>query len=437
MTQRRGLFMLAGIALVVVGLVGTVLSFRGSDSSSEAAAPTTTAVPSRVPPGAGVAAESPKERVARLQALVEQAPKDWTALAGLGSAYIAEAAVSGDPTLYPRAQESIERSLKVHPKDNLPATIAQASLAAARHDFSLALDWGSQATELAPANPNALAVKGDALLELGRYDEAFTTFQMMIDLRPDLPSYSRISYARELQGDIDGAVTAMKAAEDAASSPSDAGFAAYQLGQLEWNRGDVEAATANFERSAKLDPDAVRSRAALARARYFAGDVQGAIAQYRDVVQRLPLPQYLTELSEIYDREGMDDKRDEQLRVLEAQRKLFKANGVRVDADLAVVNADNRTDLAASLATMEAEWKIRKNVFVADALSWLLQVNGRSQEALTYADEAEKLGTRNALFSFHRSEILDSLGDPAGADAARAEVQAINPNFSIRYAKGP
>lgn len=426
-----------GIALVVVGLVATVLSLRGSDGDADATAPMTTQAPSRVPRGAGAGNESPQDRVARLEGTVEQAPEDWTALAGLGSAYIAQAAVSGDPSLYPPAQESIERSLEVQPEDNLPATIAQSSLAAARHDFPLALDWGTRAIELAPSNPNALAVQGDALLELGRYDEAFATFQKMIDLRPDLPSYSRISYARELQGDIDGAVTAMESAEASASSASDGGFAAFQLGQLEWNRGNVEAATAHYERSAQLDPDAVRSRAALARVRYFKGDVDGAIEEYQIVVERLPLPQYLAELSQIFDQEGMETERDEQLAILEAQRTLFEANGVAVDADLAVVNADSGTDVDTSLAAMEAEWAIRENVFVADALAWLLQVDGRSDEALVYAIEAEKLGTSNALFAFHRSEILESLGDTEGASAALARAETINPNFSIRYSDQP
>jgi hypothetical protein len=54
-------------------------------------------------------------------------------------------------------------------------------------------------------NANAHGVMGDALVELGRYDEAFVQIQRMVDLRPDLSSYARVSYARELQGDVVGA----------------------------------------------------------------------------------------------------------------------------------------------------------------------------------------------------------------------------------------
>ena len=36
----------------------------------------------------------------------------------------------------------------------------------------------------------------DAQTELGRYDDAVQTLQTMIDMRPDLSSYSRISSRR-------------------------------------------------------------------------------------------------------------------------------------------------------------------------------------------------------------------------------------------------
>ncbi len=423
---RRPIVVL-GVVLMVVGLGATVVTLR--DSSSEPPATTGDAATS----GARGVASSPQQRVARLQARVKVAPDDWEALAALGSAFVAEAAVTGDPALYPRAETSIERSLKVHPKGNLRATIAQSSLAAARHDFVLALKWGKRATALAPKDPNARAVLGDALLEVGRYDEAFAEFQRMIDFRPDLPSYSRISYARELQGDVDGAVKAMTAAEAAAGSQSDAAFAAFQLGELEWNRGYSEAAISHYRRALKRDPDAVRSQAALARVAFYAGDDEKAIDEYRAVVARLPLPQYVSELADVYTVTHQPDLAQDQLGLLDAQLRLYRAAGVAVDADIAIINANNGIDLGPSLAAMEAEWKVRKSIFVADAVGWLLHENGRSEEALVYSDKALEMGTRNALFYFHRSEIHRALGDDEAAKRDLDEARAINPNFSIRF----
>jgi Flp pilus assembly protein TadD len=73
-------------------------------------------------------------------------------------------------------------------------------------------------------------------------------------------------------------------------------------------------------------------------------------------------------------------------------------------------------------------------VFVADALAWQLHANGRDAEAITHADEALRLGTRSALFHFHRGMIELSLGR---LDAARADLRqalAINPHFSLLHA---
>src|SRR5436309_707010 len=80
----------------------------------------------------------------------------------------------------------------------------------------------------APDNASACGGEGGALVELGRYSEAFATFQRMIDIRPDLSSYARASYARELQGDVPGAIADMNLALQAASSPADAAWANYQ-----------------------------------------------------------------------------------------------------------------------------------------------------------------------------------------------------------------
>lgn len=436
MSVLRRPMVVVGVALMVVGLGATIVAI-GDSGRTSSAVPAGAGVPPQPRRGVGVDTASPQARIDQLQQRLEQVPDDGTSLAALGSAYVAEAARTGDPSLYPLAEESIDRSLNVQPQRNLDGSIAMSSLAAARHDFVLALEWADKALVINPKNTTALGAKGDAQLELGRYDVAFATFQKMINLRPDLPSYSRISYARELQGDAEGAVEAMEAAESSAGSVPDAAFAAFQLGQLEWNRGNAELAIGHFQRADQLDPEAVRSKAALARAAFFNGDTKGAIEQYLAVIQRQPLPQYIAELADIYTVTDQPKEASRQLDLLDAQRRLFEAAGVSVDADIAVINADNGMDLDASLDSMKKEWKVRKSVFVADALSWLLHENGRDQEALKYSDEANRLGTRNALFFYHRSEIHRALGEDEFAKLEMAQAVAINPNFSIRFADAP
>src|SRR5439155_26071653 len=87
--------------------------------------------------------------------------------------------------------------------------VARGTLALARHQFRDALGYGRRAVRLAPGMESALGVVVDASNELGRYDDALDATQQMVDTKPNLASLSRVSYARELRGDLTGATQAM------------------------------------------------------------------------------------------------------------------------------------------------------------------------------------------------------------------------------------
>src|SRR3989442_7058933 len=107
------------------------------------------------------------------------------------------------------------------------------SMALARPQFAAALDWGRKAHALEPASSRALGVIGDAEIELGRYPQALATFHQMINLRPDLSSYARVSYARELYGDVPGAIEAMQQAVEACGpGPDKTASTPVRLGEL-------------------------------------------------------------------------------------------------------------------------------------------------------------------------------------------------------------
>ena len=163
-------------------------------------------VPARV---LGATIESLQERLA-------EAPQDWRSFATLGLAYVQQARITSDPSFYPKAQGVLRTSMRLQPQGNEGALVGLAALSAARHDFSAALRYGLQARRVDPCDGNVYGVIGDAQLELGRYDAAFATFQTMVDTQPSLASYARVSYARELLGDVDGAIRSMEAARDVA-----------------------------------------------------------------------------------------------------------------------------------------------------------------------------------------------------------------------------
>jgi tetratricopeptide (TPR) repeat protein len=372
-------------------------------------------------------------QIAALQERLREVPGDWRGFAALGIAYVAQARTTSDPSLYPKAEGVLATSLRLHGDDNEDALLGLGALALARHDFDGALRFGRRASEADPFGAGAYGVIGDALLELGRYGQAFDAFQTMVDTRPDLASYARASYARELQGDVRGAVRAMTLAFDAAATPGDAAWAAYQLGELAFGSGDVGGASSWYRRGLELDPSFVPNLAGTAKVAWARGDDRLAIERYREATARFPSPEFVVALADLYRVTGRNDLADEQETVVRALHELADGNGVNADLELAVFDADHGEERGALVAA-RAEWSRRRSVHVADALAWALYANGRYGSAATLADRALRLGTENATFLFHAGMIRLALGDEAGARSFLARAVAVNPNFSILHA---
>lgn len=371
--------------------------------------------------------------IASLQQRLREIPDDWRGFAQLGLAYVAQARVTADPSWYPKAEGVLRRSLRLQPDQNVDGALGIGALDLARHDFAAALRQGRRASELDPYSADAYGVIGDALLELGRYDRAFEAFQTMVDTRPDLASYARVAYARELVGDVSGAEGAMRMAFDAAGSPSDSAWTAYQLGELAFGSGDVGSARGWYARGLDLDPAYVPNLAGLAKVAWARGDDELAIARLTEVVARYPSAEFVVALADLYRTTGWRALAEQQEAVVAAMHELATANGVNVDLELALFDADH-DEPAGALAAARAEWARRRSVHVADAYAWALYANGRYRRASAFAERALSLGTRNALFLFHAGMIRLGLGDEAGARRYLSRALATNPNFSILYA---
>ena len=373
------------------------------------------------------------QTITNLQARVRAVPKDWRASANLGLAYVQQARITADPSYYPKAQGILQASLDVNSDQNYAAMVGMASLAAARHDFSGALRWGERAKAIDAYNGNVYGVIGDAQIELGHYGDAFATFQTMVNTLPGLSSYSRVSYARELQGDVPGAIRSMQAAAKISSSPSDAAWAANQLGDLYFNSGRLAKAEAAYRQAAGLDPTFVPAVAGMGKVAWARGDLAGAIRHYTDATQRYPLPDYLIALGDLYTASGDQSAAGQQYAVLHAEEQIFTSNGVNMDLEIALFQADHG-DPAAGLTAARSEWGRRHSILVADAYAWALYRTGQYSEAAHYSKKALALGTQNALMEFHAGMIQLKLGNRAAATALLQKAESTNPHFSIMWA---
>ncbi|MFN2544859.1 MAG: tetratricopeptide repeat protein [Actinomycetota bacterium] len=428
--RRPGTFaVIAAGAAVVVLLGAAVGTGRGSQpGASFRPAGRDVLVPANPLQGAA----SLGETIDRLQARLQAFPHDCLATASLGLAYVAQARLTADPGYYPKAQGVLNRTLALRCPDNAAGYTGLGALALARHDFGGALAWGERARAVDPFNAGVYGVIGDAEVELGRYPQAFATLQRMIDLRPDLASYARVSYARELQGDVSGAIAVMRRALGAAGDPSDQAFAAYQLGELFFNSGRPQRAGHWYGRATQLAPMYFPPRAGLAKVAWATGHPLVAISRYRVIVQRYPLPEYAIALGDLEAGGGDHESAGREYALVRAEERLFRAAGVNVDLELALFDADHG-DPRRAVREARIEWSRRHGILVADAMAWALFKAGRPGRALVFARSALRLGSRNALIFFHAGMIELALQHTAVGLADLQRALRINPHFSIRY----
>ncbi|MCH0567102.1 hypothetical protein [Streptomyces sp. MUM 2J] len=420
--RGRALYLAGCTLLLAVALTAGAVATGAARDGGDAVA----AVPANGDPVVGVGADLDAQ-VASLQAHLRAQPRDHNGWARLGFAYVEQARTKADPSRYPQAEQALQRSLDLRP-GNDAALAGRAALAAARHDFTGALTNADRALAENPYSERALCSRIDALVELGRYDEAARAADTADRRRPGIPVFTRYAYVRELRGDVAGAREILERALGAATGRGDIAYVAAQLGQLAWNQGDYSGALRQYARALAADDSYLPALEGRARAQAASGDRAAAVRNLERIVSRAPLPGPLTALGELYEEHGELAKAREQYALVDAWTALARANGV--DADLDTALAADHGDAAAALRAARAEWKRRQTVHTADALAWALHVNGRDAEALPYARRATATGYRNALFLYHRGMVEHGAGHPAEGRALLTEALGLNPGFS-------
>jgi tetratricopeptide (TPR) repeat protein len=420
----------------VAAIAATALLFGGvlreSPSAGVPTARPATADAERL--HAGFAGGDTVGLVRSLQETLRANPLDVQSYDLLGLAYQQRARETGDPSYYPKSEGVLRRALRLAPNDLL-ATSGLGSLALSRHQFREALALGRRAHRLSSSTARNYAVMGDALVELGRYDDAFQAFDRMASLKPGLTSYARVSYARELLGDLDGAVDAMRLSIDAAAGrPEALAWAHVQLGKLFWSVGRIGAAAREYRAALAVFPGYVHAFDALARVEEARGHLRSAITLERRAVDAVPLPQFVGALGDLHRAAGDQSAAGKQYALIGAIERLLRANGVQTDLETALFNVDHAVQLADALRLARAAHADRPSIDGDDALAWALVRNGRCGEALHYSKRALRLGTRDANKFFHRGMIERCLGDRSEAKSWFRRALALNPHFSVLWA---
>ncbi len=432
--MRHRTKLLVGGAVAIVLLAGGLLG--GVLAESPSAGPTAVGSSLAISESAlsGIAQGGTEATISRLEAALQSDPTDSDTLASLGLTYQVRWRETGDAGFLPRSEAALKKALRTNP-DDPTATLGLGNLALIQHEFRQALAIGRRAHKLAPYAARPYGVIGDAQIELGRYDQAFATYEKMVSVRPTLASYARIAYARELTGDREGAIAAMELALNAAGGqPEPTAWAHVEIGKLELGRGRLETAERRFQAALAGAPGYIYAFEQMARVEAAKGNLTRAIADARRASETIPLPQFVALLGDLLERRGDTAAARRQHATVGAIDRLLAANGVRVDLESAVYRADHEIAPAQTVALARQARADRPSIYGDDALGWALARAGQCREAVQWSQRSLRLGTEDALLWFHRGYAAGCAGDKAGMRTWYTRALALNPQFSIRFA---
>ena len=259
----------------------------------------------------------------------------------------------------------------------------------------------------------------------------------LVSIRPDLKSYSRISYLREIYGDYPGAAQAMKMAVDA-GAPGDEGteWCRIQLGRLNENTGDLKSAEMHYTIALNERPSYAYALAGLARIALASKDYAKAIDYYEKADASVTGYSFKEELVEAYKLSGKKEKAETLANaVIEGMNKDAQSGqndeniGHYADRELAYAYLKiNNYDKALEHALLEYNRR-PDNIDVNETVAWVYYCKGEYAKALPYLKAALKTNSKNPALLCHAGLIYAKAGDKAMAKNNLQSALQSNPNI--------
>jgi tetratricopeptide (TPR) repeat protein len=424
MSQRAVRVGLVGALILVLGFgTGFLVWRRGSDAAVKSVS---TRLKRR---------SLADEQITAVEAKLRKLPDHPDFYAELATAFMHKARETGDGAYYTRAEAACLKALELAP-DHYAALRLVSWIYSGQHRFREALVAAQRALAIDPKDPFNYGTLGDALVELGDYQAAADAFQKMVDLRPDVASYSRAAYIRELYGDPEGAIRIMQMAVKAAGSRDleQNAWCRTQLGNLFFNTGWLAEADAQYNAALEIFPDYHYALTGLGRVRGAQQRFEEAVRLYQRSLEVVPTHEAAVALGDLFLYLGRADEAREPFALLDVIEQINRANQVQPESQMALFYADHDRNLGEALRIAEQQARERQGLRTMDALAWALYKTGRYQEALAASRKALRLGTKEALFHYHAGMIQAKLGQRKGAVAALRRALEINPYFHPRQA---
>jgi tetratricopeptide (TPR) repeat protein len=340
--------------------------------------------------------QAAKKNTDNLIAKIKVNPADIKSALALANAWIMEARTSGNIAYYDKAALQIVNNVLTKEPENYEALILKSLLQLSQHHFADGLATANTAVNINNNNAFVYGLLTDANIEMGNYGAALDAADKMVSIRPDLRSYSRIAYLREIHGDYTGAINAMKLAVAAGMTAEEATeWCRTQLGKLYEHTGDVKNARFQYSLSLAARPNYAYALAGLARIAAHEKKYDSAIYYYQQAEKFVSDLGVKENLALAYKNAGQtENAKTLNAAVIAEMNKNAATNiddpnaGHYSDKELAYAYLQNN-NYDKALEHALAEYNRRpKNIEVNETLAWVYYKRNEMQKALDYLDAA-------------------------------------------------
>ncbi|WP_461489302.1 tetratricopeptide repeat protein [Pontibacter sp. HJ8] len=320
----------------------------------------------------------------------------------LALAYMQEARVTGEhPYYYPAALQLVEEVLSGRNAGEavlFEATVAKAVIQLSLHQFEEARETGQNALQINDKRAAVYGVLCDANVELGNYEEAIGMADKMVSLRPDLQSYSRVSYLREIHGDMPGAIEAMRMAANAGyPGLEQTAWARVTLGNLYEQTGDLAQAEAQYRRTLQEYPEYAFALGGLGRLEAKNKNYLEAIQLFERAARVIPEFTFHKELAGLYKLTEQHGKaKNSRKELLDGLQEDQEAGHI-VDLELANIYLDLDGDLDKAMKYASKEYERRPdNIDVCKTLATIYYKKQDYRQAAAYLKKASRTNRQSA-----------------------------------------
>ncbi|MGN6402392.1 MAG: tetratricopeptide repeat protein [Flavisolibacter sp.] len=378
---------------------------------------------------------STKNNGDKLIRIVRETPTDTKSTLALVALYIQEARVTGNYTYYDAAAMKYINDLLAREPQNFEALILKAILQLSQHHFSDALQTAATAQKINPYNAFVYGIMVDGNVEMGNYPAAVENSDKMMSIRPDIRSYARVSYLREIHGDYPGAIEAMKMAVEAGAFGNEGTeWSRIQLARLYESTGEIRTAEMHYTVALDERPGYGYAIAGLGHIAMANKDYAKAISLYQQADSVLNDYALKEQLAELYVLTAQKEKAATAINnIIDELTKAAKEGEQSInhhaDKELAYVYLlKNEPGKALDHAMIEYNRR-PDNIDVNEAVAWAYYKNDEAQKALPYVEKALRTNCKNPVLLSRAGLIFAKTGDAAKAKSLLQQAQKNNPNI--------